>query len=375
MIAPRWNRGGCILLFVMTGGGTGGHVIPAVAVASELRSMGHDAVFIGTRRGLEATIVPRAGFEIEWIDIGGLKRVGFWQTIRTLAKLPLSVWKSWRILKRRRAAAVFSMGGYVAAPAMLAATLSSIPVVMMEPNAMPGLVSRKLAGTVRCALISFEESRHYFPAGRTEITGLPVRQEFFEIEPRQPDGVFHVLITGGSRGSRALNRATRESWPLFRDAGYRIRLVLQCGADEYLTLSREFNEHGLEGEVVQFIHDMPAAYAAADLIISRSGAGAVSELTAAGKPSVLVPFPAAADDHQRHNAEALQRIGAARMVLEREWTGRRMFDEIRGLKDRPQELLELSRAARSMARPHAAQRAAEVLLEEGRKRQRDRETA
>lgn len=353
----------------MTGGGTGGHVIPAVAVASELRAMGHDAMFIGTRRGLEATIVPRAGFEIEWIEIGGLQRVGLWQTLKTVAQLPLSVWKSRRILRARRAAAVFSMGGYVAAPAMLAAALSGTPVVAMEPNAMPGLVSRKLGSTVSRALVSFEESRRYFPAGRSEVTGLPVRQEFFEIPARAPGAVFQVLITGGSRGSRTLNRAAAESWPLFRDGRHRIRIVLQCGADEHHALARAFNESGLEGEVVPFIHDMPGAYRAADLVVSRSGAGAVSELTAAGKPAVLVPFPAAADDHQRHNAEALVRAGAARMVLDREWTGRRLYEEVSSLMERPQELAALSAAARAMARPGAARRAAEVLVEEAARRQ------
>lgn len=358
----------------MTGGGTGGHVIPAVAVASELRRMGHDAMFIGTRRGLEATIVPRAGFDIEWIEIGGLQRVGAWQTLKTVVQLPLSIWKSWRILRSRRAAAVFSMGGYVAAPAMLAASLSGTPVVVMEPNAMPGLVSRKLAGSVHQALIGFEESKKYFPEGRTEITGLPVRQEFFEIQPREPGSIFSVLVTGGSRGSRALNRATRESWPLFRNSGRRVRLVLQCGADEHHALAKEFNEYGLEGEVVPFIHDMAAAYSAADLVVSRSGAGAVNELTAAGKPAVLVPFPAAADDHQRHNAEALERAGAARVVLENAWNGQRMFDMVSELMDHPGDLSALSRAARGLRRPGAALRAAEVLVEAGRRRQRDGES-
>ncbi|WP_321474444.1 undecaprenyldiphospho-muramoylpentapeptide beta-N-acetylglucosaminyltransferase [uncultured Paludibaculum sp.] len=357
----------------MTGGGTGGHVIPAVAVASELRGLGHEAVFIGTRRGLEATIVPRAGFDIEWIEIGGLKRVGLLQTLKTIALLPGSVWKSWRVLRARRAAAVFSMGGYVAAPAMLAATLSSVPIVVMEPNAMPGLVSRKLAGTVSRALIGFEESRKYFPEGRTEVTGLPVRQEFFDIQPRRPDGVFHVLITGGSRGAHALNKAASESWPLFRNSGKRVRIVLQCGADEHHALAREFNEYGLEGEVAAFIHDMPAAYAAADLVVSRSGAGAVSELTAAGRAAILVPFPAAADDHQRHNAEALQRAGAARVVLQSEWSGQKLFAVVSELMDKPAELAELSRSARALSKPGAARRAAEVLVELGRKRQRDGE--
>ena len=352
----------------MAGGGTGGHVIPLLAVAAELRRLGHDALFIGTRRGMEATLVPRAGFPIEWIEIGGLQRVGWQQTLRTFVQLPGSVWKSLGILRRGSAAAVFSMGGYVAAPVMLAASLSRIPIVTMEPNAMPGMVTRQMAGRVEKALISFDESRHYFPPGRTELTGLPVRQEFFDIPERPPGAVFSVLVTGGSRGSRALNRATSESWPAFRDSGLAVRIVLQCGAEEHDALLRDFNETGLDGDVVRFIQDMPAAYAAADLVVSRSGAGAVSELAAAGKPSILVPFPFAADDHQRHNAQAMERVGAARMILEKDWNAARFFETVRELAEHPDVRRSMSAAARTAAHPGAARRAAELLIGYGIRR-------
>jgi UDP-N-acetylglucosamine--N-acetylmuramyl-(pentapeptide) pyrophosphoryl-undecaprenol N-acetylglucosamine transferase len=350
----------------MAGGGTGGHVIPSLAVAAELRRLGHDALFVGTRRGMEATLVPRAGFRLEWIDIGGLQRVGLVKTIRSLAQLPVSVLKSLAILRRHHAQAVFSMGGYVAAPVMLAAILNRTPMIVMEPNALPGLVSRKLAGYVRRALVNFEETRKYFPAGRTEVTGLPVRQEFFQIPERPAGGVFQVLITGGSRGSRALNQAARDSWPMFRDSAMNVRIVLQCGADEHHELVRRFNETGLDGEVVPFIHDMPAAYAQADLVVSRSGAGAISELAAAGKPSLLIPFPFAADDHQRHNAQALQQAGAARMILERDWNGTSLFEQVRELQKSPEKMREMARAARAQAKTGAAQRACSILIELGK---------
>ncbi len=351
----------------MAGGGTGGHVIPSVAVAAELCRMGHEALFVGTRRGMEATIVPRAGYAIEWIEIGGLQRVGWKQTLKTLAQLPSGVWASRRILKKRKAAAVFSMGGYVAAPVMIAASLAGVPMIAMEPNAMPGLVTRKMAGRVEKALLAFEEARKYFPPGRTEITGLPVRQEFFDIPAKAPGRVFQVLITGGSRGSRALNRAARESWPMFQRSSLAVRVVVQSGADEHVELAREFNTTGLDGEVIPFIHNMPAAYAAADLVVSRSGAGAVSELAAAGKPSLLVPFPYAADDHQRHNAEAMRNAGAARMWTESDWGGQRLFETVTELAGRPDELARMSEAARRLAKPGAARRAAELLAECGRR--------
>ncbi len=351
------------MLFVMAGGGTGGHVIPSVAVAAELCKMGHQVLFVGTRRGMEATIVPRAGYAMEWIEIGGLQRVGWQQTLKTAWQLPWSVLKSAWILRKQKAAAVFSMGGYVAAPVMMASSLLGVPMVAMEPNALPGLVTRKMAGKVKRALVSFAEAEQFFPPGRTVRTGLPVRGEFFAIRERPATGRLSILITGGSRGSRALNRAARESWPLFRQSGLAVRMVLQCGADEYEHLAREFNETQMDGEVVAFLHDMPAAYAAADLVVSRSGAGAVSELAAAGKPSVLVPFPFAADDHQRHNAEAMVRAGAARMYLEQEWSGQTFFEVVSRFSGQPEQLRDMGAAARGLAKPGAAHKAAEILLE------------
>lgn len=342
-------------------------MIPSLAVAAELRRMGHEAVFVGTRRGMEATIVPRAGYEIEWIEIGGLQRVGWKQTAKTLWQLPASVIKSAVVLRKRRAGAVFSMGGYVAAPVMLAAASSGVPMAVMEPNALPGLVTRKMGGRVKRALLSFEEAKRYFPAGVTEMTGLPVREEFFALPERRPDSALSVLVTGGSRGSRALNKAARESWRHFRDGGTAVRFVLQCGAEEYESLAREFNETRLDGAVTAFIHDMPAAYAEADIVVSRSGAGAVSELAAAGKPSILVPFPFAADDHQRHNAEAMARAGAARVFAESEWTGEKLYETVADWSARREELVKMGRAAREQAKPGAAKRAAEILLEIARR--------
>ena len=354
----------------MAGGGTGGHVIPSLAVASELRLRGEEVLFIGTRRGMEASIVPRAGFPIEWISIGGLQRVGALQKLKTLAQLPLSTLGCAAILRRRRAAAIFSMGGYVAAPVMLAAVLTATPVVVMEPNAMPGMVSRKFARRVARALVSFRETLSYFPLGRAEITGLPVRPEFFAIPRREPGTVFEVLITGGSRGSRALNRAVLESLPLFRDSHAAVRLRLQTGAAEYEEMAREFNLSGLDGEVTAFINDMSAAYATADLVVSRSGAGAVSELAAAGKPSLLVPFPFAADDHQRHNAEAMQRAGASRVCLESDFSGAKLFAQVMEFSANREQLGAMSEAARRLAKPGAAERAADLLQELGARRTR-----
>jgi UDP-N-acetylglucosamine--N-acetylmuramyl-(pentapeptide) pyrophosphoryl-undecaprenol N-acetylglucosamine transferase len=343
----------------MTGGGTGGHVIPAIAVARELRERGHNVRFIGTQRGIEAKLVPAADFPIDWVVIGGLNRVGLLKTMESLAELPLSVLQAARVLDRARPAAIFSMGGYVAGPALLAALWKRIPVVVMEPNAIPGFTHRKLARFVARALVSFPETARWFPSRGTEVTGLPVREAFFAIPQKPRESVLTILITGGSQGSRTLNRATQESWPLW--SGQRVRLLHQTGPKPFDELAAAFRAANLHGDIQPFFHDMPAAFAQADLIVSRAGAGAVSEIAAAGKPSILVPLPTAADNHQLRNAQALEHAGAARLVVDADWTGQRFVDEVQSLLAEPGRLEKMSTAARTFARPDAARRAADVL--------------
>ncbi len=345
----------------MAGGGTGGHVMPSLAVATELRRRGHECVFVGTRTGMEAQLAPKHGFPIDWIEIGGLNRVGWRKSVSSLLQLPAAVFHARRILKRRRAAGVFSMGGYVAGPVVAAAILNRTPIIAMEPNAMPGLVSRLTARWVRHALVSFEETERYFPRGRAERTGLPVRDEFFAIAPAAPSSPFHVLITGGSRGARSLNRAAREAWPLLAQSSSPVTVTLQCGQGEAGDPQAAFSGCGLGGEVVAFLDDMPAAYAAASLIVSRSGAGAVSEIAASGRPSILVPFPFAADDHQKHNALAMVRAGASIMIEDKALDGPSLAREILRLASDPQSAAKMGVNARALARPGAAQRAASLL--------------
>jgi len=347
------------LRFLMAGGGTGGHVIPLLAVARELAGRGHDVVFVGTDRGIEAKLVPAAGFELRRIDIGGLNRVSAVQKAATLFKLPIATLACLPLA--RLCTAVFSMGGYAAGPPVMAALLGRVPVVVMEPNAVPGFTNRKIGRRVARALISFEETASYFPPGRTEVTGLPVREEFFAIAPKKREGPLRLLITGGSQGSRTLNRAARESWPLFREAGFPVHLTHQSGPKEFEEVRDAFARAGLAGEVMSFISDMPAAFAAADLIVCRSGAGTVSELAAAGRAAILSPFPFAADDHQARNAEAMEKGGAARMVRDAEMDGEKLFSLVRELAEDAAALEKMGQAARAFAHPGAARRAAEIL--------------
>lgn len=354
-------------LFVMAGGGTGGHVIPAIAVAREVCRMGHEVLFIGTERGVENRLVPAAGFRLEKIRVGGIKNLGMRTRLLSLWRLVSETGEQIVRFGKWEPRAVFSMGGYVAGPPVLAALVRGLPVVVMEPNAVPGVTNRWIGRWVSRALVSFEETKRYFPAGRTEVTGLPVREEFFGIVPRR-EGEFTVLITGGSQGSRTLNNAARESWPLFREAGLPVRIVHQTGSAMYAELSRRFREAQLSGGVFEFIPDMPGAFAQADLIVCRAGAGAVSELAAAGKPAVLIPFPFAADQHQLKNAQAFERAGAARMSLDKDWNGLRLFDTVRELYENRAELEAMGEAARNFAHPGAARRAAEILVESAQRK-------
>lgn len=345
--------------FVMAGGGTGGHVIPALAVARELRSRGHSVRFIGTRRGIEAKLAPAAGFPIDWIEIGGLNRVGLRQTMTSLAELPWSIWEAARLLDRAQpVTAVFSMGGYVAGPVLIAALWKRLPVVVMEPNAIPGFTHRRLAPFISKALVSFEETLRYFPKGRAEVTGRPVAAEFFAIAPKPLTDVVTVLITGGSQGSRTLNRAAEESWPLWKKGS--VRLIHQTGERAYTDLAPKFQASGVAGEISAFLEDMPRAFAESDLIVSRSG-GTVSEIAAAGKPSILVPLPTAADQHQLRNAQAFEKAGAARLVADAEMTGARLVEEVTKMAAEPGLLEKMGQAARALAREGAAERAADVL--------------
>jgi UDP-N-acetylglucosamine--N-acetylmuramyl-(pentapeptide) pyrophosphoryl-undecaprenol N-acetylglucosamine transferase len=347
--------------FVMAGGGTGGHVIPAIAVANELKNRGHRVLFIGTQAGLEAKLVPGAGFPIEWIEVGGLNRVSFKTKVRSLWQLPLSVWKSIQLLRRHRADAVFSMGGFVAGPVMIAAKLTGCPVVLMEPNSIPGFTARAGRWLASRVLVNFEQTKQFFPKHLTEVVGLPVRGEFFLLKAKAASD-FTVLVTGGSQGSRAINRAVRQIWSAFQaPSGW--TLLHQCGRLDFADLTREFSQAQVRGKLVEFISDMPQAFSQADVVVCRAGAGALAELSAAGKPSILIPLPTAADDHQRHNAEAMAQAGAAEVLLESELTPQSLINSIAKFANNPAQQISMQTAARKMAKPSAAERAAAILEE------------
>jgi UDP-N-acetylglucosamine--N-acetylmuramyl-(pentapeptide) pyrophosphoryl-undecaprenol N-acetylglucosamine transferase len=353
--------------FVMAGGGTGGHVMPGLAVAKELRGRGYEAVFVGTSRGLEARLAPEAGFPLRLLRIGALKRVSWRERMRTLAALPASLLEAGRVLDDSAPAAVLSLGGYASGPVTCMAVMKNIPVVVMEPNAMPGFAHRMIGPFARRALLGFEQAAPYFPPQRWEVTGVPVRPEFFTVPRKSHRPPYTVLITGGSQGSHRLNMTALECFKLWNSG--EVSVLHQTGEMDYDEVCSRYREIGAAAETTPFLRDMPAALARADVVVCRSGASTLAELCAAARASILVPFPYAADQHQLRNAEALAAAGGARVIEDRELTGERLCRELRALLETPGRLEAMEQAARRLAHPDAARRAADVLEAVGSGRQ------
>jgi len=339
---------------ILAGGGTGGHVIPALAIAQEIRKLyGAEVLFIGTARGIENRLVPAAGLPLQLIEVGALNRVSFTTRLKTALGLPVAIWESRRILSEFQPDVVIGVGGYASGPAMLAAIMKGIPTLAFEPNVVPGFANRLVARWVLAAAVHFEETAKYFRHG--EVTGVPVRQAFFEIAARnERSGPPTLLVFGGSQGAHAINQAVIQCLPELAAQVPEIHIIHQTGERDYTDAQAAYQRVKISAEVFPFINDMPGFFARADLLLCRSGASTVAEITAAGKPAVFIPFPRAADDHQRVNAQALERAGAA-VVLEETKLDRVWLVETLSalLGDRPR-LQRMSAAARGLAHPNAA---------------------
>jgi UDP-N-acetylglucosamine--N-acetylmuramyl-(pentapeptide) pyrophosphoryl-undecaprenol N-acetylglucosamine transferase len=337
---------------ILAGGGTGGHVIPALAIANELeKSYGAEVLFIGTARGIENRLVPAAGYPLQLVRVGALKNVSLMTRAKTAFDLPRAVWDAGRMLNEFAPDVVIGVGGYASGPAMLAAVVKHIPTLAFEPNVVPGFANRVVARFVSGAAVHFEDTAKYFR--HAEVTGVPVRQAFFEIAPKR-GGTPTLLVFGGSQGAHAINEAMIRCLPELRRQAPGIHIIHQTGERDYNDALAAYRGLGESVEVFKFIEDMPAAFARADLVVGRSGASTVAEITAAGKPSIFVPFPRAADDHQRVNAEALAREGAAVVVEESKLEGVWLAETIAALLGDQPRLRRMSEAARSLAHPNAA---------------------
>jgi len=339
---------------ILAGGGTGGHVIPALAIAQELQKRyGAEVMFIGTARGIENRLVPAAGFPLRLVQVGALNQVSLKTRLKTLFDLPRAVWSARGMLTEFRPDVVIGVGGYASGPAMLAAVLKRIPTLAFEPNVVPGFANRIVARMVSEAAVHFEETARYFP--HAVVTGVPVREAFFKIadKPTLSDRTT-LLVFGGSQGANAINQAMIQCLPELMKQVPNIHIIHQTGERGYGDVLAAYQQAGSSAEVYPFITDMPGFFARADLILCRSGASTVAEITAAGKPAVFVPFPRAADDHQRVNAQALERAGAAVVAeetqLEKVW----LADTVAALMGDPGRLQRMSEAARKLAHPDAA---------------------
>jgi UDP-N-acetylglucosamine--N-acetylmuramyl-(pentapeptide) pyrophosphoryl-undecaprenol N-acetylglucosamine transferase len=361
---------------LIAGGGTGGHLYPGIALAEEVKTRHpkNDVLFVGSPRGLEVKAVPKSGFNLELIDVGPLKRQGFFGFIKGLFKLPLSLVQSFRILRKFDPDVVVGVGGYASGPLVLAARLRGIPTAIQEQNARAGFTNRVLGKLVSACFISFDEARPQFPARKTHLIGNPIRRAFLDnyLHTKAPGERLAILVTGGSQGAHALNLRVIEAMEQLAPAlGPKLTVIHQTGTKDEAEIAARYEKlaaTGLQGRASAFIDDMSAAYAQADLLVCRAGATTIAELTVCKKPAILVPFPFAADDHQTINAQSLVKAGAAVLFAEKDLTAQRLADEIRALEADRDRLKAMGRKSGLLGRPEAAREIADVCVQMCRER-------
>ena len=350
---------------LIAAGGTGGHIYPGIAVAKEVlrRDEASEVLFVGTARGLETRIVPENGFQLSLINSVGLKNVGLAGKIKGLSVLPKSFIEARKIIRQFRPHVVVGAGGYVSGPVLLMAAIMGCPTLVMDSNALPGFTNRQLARFVDKAALTFEEAIKFFEK-KGIVTGNPVRREFFEIPRKVRSDLFHVLVFGGSQGARAINEAMASALPHMSAHRGRLTVTHQTGEADLERIRAAYDLSGFsDADVRPFISDMFVEFGRADLVICRAGATTCAELGAAGKAAIMVPLPTAADDHQRKNAEALERVGAAKMILQAELNGERLAKEIGELIASPEKISAMETAAKNIGKPDAAERTVDIIEE------------
>lgn len=348
-------------------GGTGGHIFPGLAVAAELKARGVPVLWLGAEGGLETTLVPQHGIALETVSIGGLRGKGLATMLRTPLRLLRAVRAAHAVLKRHAPRSVLSMGGYVAAPGGIAARLARVPLLVHEQNRVPGLTNRLLARIAQRVLSGFADAfAGLKTAAPAEWVGNPVRAAISALPPPAQRAAtrgapLEILVLGGSQGARSLNTLVPDMLNR-RGSSLEYRVRHQCGAKNLEQTRKAYDDLGVDAEVVPFVADMAAAYAATDLVICRAGALTLAELAAAGVASVLVPYPHAVDDHQTRNALGMVEAGGGVLVAEGDDFVKRLGSAIEGLSQRAR-LLPMGEAARTLARPDAARRIADACLE------------
>jgi UDP-N-acetylglucosamine--N-acetylmuramyl-(pentapeptide) pyrophosphoryl-undecaprenol N-acetylglucosamine transferase len=339
---------------LIAGGGTGGHVFPALAIAEEWLARGkeREVVLVGTERGIEMKLVPQAGLPLETLRVAGLKGKGAATLVKNLAMLAPAMLDARRVLGKHKPVAAFGVGGYAAGPMMLATWVGSIPNVIFEPNAEPGLTNKLLARVSKRIATGYEISARYW-GKKAVVTGCPVRPEFFSIVPRRLEKPFRLLVTGGSQGALPINRTLVDAMNQLATRKNDLSIVHQTGERDYNAVRTAYARREINAEVVPFLTNMAERFAWADVIVCRAGAITAAEIAAAGRAAIFIPFGAATDSHQLRNAQEMTSAGAGRLIIEQELTAERLTTEIFSLIDQPQQIEKQSSAARSLARPNA----------------------
>jgi len=360
------GQGGNGLRLLVAAGGSGGHLYPALAVVRELKGREPEAevIFVGTRRGLEQSLVPEAGFSLELVQVEPLRGGSLFRKAKGVWQLFPAMFESSRLLKRTHPHVVMGVGGYVAGPLLAVAAATGVPTLILEPNAVPGLTNRWLAPWVDAAALGWDETVRYFRRNGF-VTGNPVREEITRVAPRPATDTMQILVVGGSQGSHVLNRAIVDALPHLATHRNRLGITHQTGQAELEWVRVGYQKNGFPARIEPYFRDMAKEYGACDLVVSRAGATTCAELAAAGRAAVLVPLPLAGG-HQRQNAEATARAGAAWMIPQQELSGEHLAQTLIDLLEDPERRKEMAEAARTLARPQAARAIVDRLLQLGR---------
>lgn len=351
---------------MIAGGGTGGHIYPAIAIAREYveRDAARQVVFVGTEKGLEKQIVPKAGFPLEFIQVGGLKGKGGIDLLRNLARLPLGFIQAWRLVGRHRPSVVLGVGGYSSGPVLVAAKLRRVPTIIHEANAFPGLANRAVARFVTAVAVAFADALPRMKRSDGTVTGNPIRGEFFEAgaPKREESARRRILVFGGSQGSRILNRTMSAALAHLAELRDRIEIVHQTGSNDLESVRAAYAASPFAGaRVVPYLDPMVDEIAAADLVVSRAGAMTIGELSAVGRAAVLVPFAAATNNHQELNARVVERAGGAVVITEAELSAERLAGAIAEIVTNPGRTAAMGMAAKTLAQPDATRRIVDLV--------------
>ncbi len=350
---------------LIAAGGTGGHIYPGIAVAKEIagRNSESNVLFVGTARGLETKIVPENGFELALINSAGLKNVGLLEKLKGLLILPKSFLEARALIKNFQPDVVVGAGGYVSGAVLLMASLMRVPTLVMDSNALPGFTNRRLAPFVTKAALTFEEAVKFF-GKKGVVTGNPVRREFFDIQPKERGEKINLLIFGGSQGARVINNTMIDALRYLQNYKNRLQITHQTGESDFEKMRELYDRSDFQNADVRlFISNMFYEFEKADLVICRAGATTCAELGAAGKASIMIPLPTAADDHQRRNAEAFQNAGAAEMLLQADLSGENLAKKIVELIESPEAIERMEEAAKKLGRKDAAEATVDLIEE------------